>query len=182
MAKVADKDQVGPFGRVPRLERHPARPKAKSRGGKLGRSETVTVKLDPKLRYFAELAARKQRRTVSSFIEWAIEESLKQIQLSEGGTEGGLSHFSWATELWDVDEADRFAKLAFRFPYMLTHDEQMLWKLVRENGFFWWRNADNGTWDIEEEWFHFDRLREHWTTLWEVVRGIADKAILPRLE
>ena len=35
----------------------------KSGGGKLSRSETVTVRLDPKLRYLAELAARIHRRT-----------------------------------------------------------------------------------------------------------------------
>ena len=41
--------------------------KRKGGGGKLARSETVTVRLDPKLRYLAELAARIQRRSVSSF-------------------------------------------------------------------------------------------------------------------
>jgi hypothetical protein len=41
------------------------------------------VRLDPKLRYLAELAARKQRRTVSSFIEWTIEEALKNIYLHD---------------------------------------------------------------------------------------------------
>jgi hypothetical protein len=44
----------------------------KGGGGKLSRSETVTVRLDPKLRYLAELAARLHRRTLSSYIEWAI--------------------------------------------------------------------------------------------------------------
>ena len=48
----------------------------KAGGGKLARSEVVTVRLDPRLRYLANLVARKQRRTLSSFIEWAIEESL----------------------------------------------------------------------------------------------------------
>ena len=38
----------------------------KAGGGKLSRSETVTVRLDPKLRYLAELAARIHRRTLSS--------------------------------------------------------------------------------------------------------------------
>ena len=85
-------------------------------GGKLSRSETVTVRLDPKLRYPAELAARKQRRTLSSFIEWAIEENLKQIYLEE--RLDALSIASESADLWD--EADRFAKLAFRYPQMLT--------------------------------------------------------------
>ena len=56
---------------------HPGPTKRRGGGGKLARSETVTVRLAPKLRYLAELAARKQRRTLSSFIEWAIEETLE---------------------------------------------------------------------------------------------------------
>ena len=56
----------------------------KGGGSKLSRSETVTVRLDQKLRYLAELAARKYRRTLSSFIEWAIEDTFNRIMLSEG--------------------------------------------------------------------------------------------------
>jgi len=52
-------------------------------GGKLNRSETVTIRLDPKLRYLTELAARQQRRTLSSFIEWAIDSALKDVVLRE---------------------------------------------------------------------------------------------------
>ena len=101
-------------------------------GGKLSRTETVTVRLDPKLRYLAELAARKQRRTLSSFVEWAIEEILKTIQLPEGENLASM-----AGALWDVDEPDRFVKLALLYPDMLTHDEQVLWKLITENGYVW---------------------------------------------
>ena len=61
-----------------------AEEKRKGGGGKLARSETVTVRLDPKLRYLAELAARKQRRTVSSFIEWAVEQSFSGVNLYQG--------------------------------------------------------------------------------------------------
>ena len=114
----------------------------------------MTVRLDPKLRYLAELAARKQRRTVSSFIEWAIEESLKQILLCDDATTVNRTLAGRANELWDVDEADRFAKLALRFPHMLTHDEQLVWKLVCEISSFWRRYA-NGTWDIEENMLIF---------------------------
>src|SRR6516165_4850387 len=57
--------------------------KRKGGGAKLVRSETVTVRLDPKLRYLGEIAARKQRRTVSSFIEWAIEDVLRRVSIEE---------------------------------------------------------------------------------------------------
>ena len=133
-------------------------------GGKLTRSETVTVRLDPKLRYLADLAARKQRRTLSSYIEWAIEDSLYRTNLYPNGD---TSLADEATNLWDVDEADRFAKLALRHPDLLTHEEQVRWKLVRENGLLWTGrfagNEKTWTWNIEESSLIFERLREYWS-------------------
>jgi hypothetical protein len=49
----------------------------KSAGSKLNRSTTATIRLTPQLRYMADLAARKHRRTFSSFVEWAVMEALK---------------------------------------------------------------------------------------------------------
>src|SRR3954451_23553485 len=74
----------------------------KTSGSNLSRSEVVTVRLDPKLRYLAELAARKQRRTLSSYIEGAIEESLANFKLN-----GSSSATECSQALWDVDASDR---------------------------------------------------------------------------
>lgn len=160
--------------------------KRKGGGGKLSRTETVTVRLDPKLRYLAELAARKQRRTVSSYIEWAIEESLKYVLIDEDKTFGGQNNKSIADEaanLWDVDDPDRFAKLAIRYPEMLTHEEQTLWKLVRENGVLWKGRYDKGsgewTWNVQESSMIFEHLREHWVKFNAVAKGDAEKDSLP---
>jgi hypothetical protein len=166
-------------------------PKASKRGGggKLSRTETVTVRLDPKLRYLAELAARKQRRTLSSFIEWAIEENLKNIHLDDGG-DSSKSIASQSAELWDVDEPDRFATLAFRYPEMLTHDEQVLWKLIKENECLWFDSPQfltgqygivsvKGPRVIEERSLNFKRLREHWSSFKKVARGDLPKSALP---
>lgn len=158
-----------------------AQQEAKKNGGsKLSRSETVTVRLDPKLRYLAELGSRKLRRTVSSYIEWAIEESLARVYLDEHGHQ---NIYDFSNRLWDVDESDRFAKLAFYFPDLLTHHEQVLWKLVRENGFLWkGRNDDEGSWywEIREEKLVMERLREYWVEFNQVANGEADKSILPK--
>ena len=157
----------------------------KKGGGKLTRSETVTVRLDPKLRYLAELAARKQRRTVSSFIEWAVEDSLGRLMLTDdSGFKARETNLAdEAAYLWDVDEADRFARLALRYPDMLTHDEQVRWKLIRENGYLW-RGHESGadekwTWTVEERSLVYERLREHWSKFVAVAEGLADKSILP---
>jgi uncharacterized protein (DUF1778 family) len=151
-------------------------------GGKLSRSETVTVRLDPKLRYLADLAARTQRRTLSSFVEWAIEEILKTIHLPEDQGELSLSVASQAAVLWDIDEPDRFANLALRYPAMLTHDEQVLWKLIKENGYLWRGHRDKEgqwIWSVREDYLIIERLREYWDAFQRVAYKGADKAELP---
>ena len=103
--------------------------KRRGGGAKATRTETVTVRLDPKLRYLAELAARKQRRTLSSYIEWAVEQSLKEVKLHEGSGYNGDETITVADEaatLWDVDESERFIKLAIGYPALLPHEEQQL--------------------------------------------------------
>lgn len=157
----------------------------KGGGSKLTRTQTVTVRLDPKLRYLAELAARKHRRTLSSFVEWAVAESLSQVLLSEGvgnKKDCDISVMGEAERLWDVDEADRFAKLAINYPEMLNHEEQQLWKLARESDFLWRGSrtiAGGRDWKFDEASFQFSNFRMCWRDFQEVVKGNAEAAGLP---
>lgn len=148
--------------------------KRKGGGGKLARSETVTVRLDPKLRYLAELAARKQRRTVSSFIEWAVEQSFKEVKLYQGtgyNGDGDITIEHAAAGLWDVDDAERFVRLAINYSDLLTHDEQVRWKVLSDSGILSparQRSSINKhvtwRWDILED-FVLPALRREWESL-----------------
>lgn len=156
----------------------------KGGGGKLSRSETVTVRLDPKLRYLAELAARLHRRTLSSYVEWAIEASLDNNVLKHDYNGRGPSIKDDAEYLWDVDEADRFAKLALRYPHLLSHEEQVRWKLIRECPGLW-RGRYTGkpetwTWSVSEESLAFETLRSHWPALCAVADGATAVDTLPK--
>jgi len=156
-------------------------PDKRKGGSKLARSETVTVRLDPKLRYLAELAARKQRRSLSSYIEWAVEDSLAHVTLRED-MHSRTSVGEEASYLWDVDDADRFAKLALRYPDLLTHDEQVRWKLIRESGLLWrgrYGANDKWSWEVKEDGLLYDRLREHWATFCAVADGSRGAEDLP---
>lgn len=159
----------------------------KPKGAKTSRSETVSVRLDPKMRYLAELGARSHRRTLSSFIEWAIEDTLKRISLyHDHGNNFGNSErpsiIDEAEELWDIDEPDRVVSLALTHPSMLTHEEQVLWKLVRENGFFWKGRYEKRewVWKNDSSSIIHDRLRKYWNQFLKVARGEADKDTLPK--
>lgn len=158
--------------------------KKKGAGGSLTRSQVVTVRLDPKLRYLAELAALKQRRTLSSYIEWAVQESLKTVYLAEGSgynNNHGTTVHDEADKLWDVDEPDRFAMLAMHYPELLTHDEQIKWKLIRENGYLWRGRMDDGfwSWQVREDYLILERLREYWDAFCAVSVGDEDASVLP---
>jgi hypothetical protein len=148
--------------------------KRKGGGGKLARSETVTIRLDPKLRYLAELAARKQRRTVSSFIEWAVEQSFSKVELYQGtgyNDDHSITVEQEVARLWDIDDAERFVRLAIRYPDLLTHDEQIRWKLLTDSGILAPARKRSGRshevsweWSILEDYV-FPALRREWESL-----------------
>lgn len=148
------------------------------------KTEIVTVRLDSRLKYLAELAARRQRRPLSSYIEWAVAESLSRVPAAyDPGREGPDTFADEASALWDVDERDRFVKLALRYPDLLDVEEQRLWKLIRENGSLWRGRYSSGNgewqWSVEEAAILWDRLREHWENFKKVARGEAEQSTLP---
>jgi len=154
------------------------------RGSKLNRTEIVTIRLDPRLRYLTELAARKQRRTVSSFIEWAIEQMLNEVMLQEDYSGGGSTTVSVreeASRLWDVDEPDRLVRLATFYPDLLTHEEQVLWKLIQTCGDLWLSEGEKSSRQElpEQPQLDLDSLRTHWDVLKKVASGEEDASILP---
>jgi hypothetical protein len=85
--------------------------------------------------------------------------------------------------LWDLDEADRIVRLAMTYPDLLTHEEQMVWKLIRENGSLWKGKfvGDPPQWtcQIQESSILLDRLRENWSIILAVANGSRPRTDLP---
>lgn len=154
------------------------------------RSETISVRLDPKLRYLAKVAAQKQRRPISSFVEWAVEKSLAFVEIGPDGK----TIADHANYLWDVDEADRLTKLAFNFEELLNHEEQLVWKLIKDNDFFWLFGKDISATSMklpkapgmlnaigwpERGLPDRKKIREYWPLLLAVARGQKPLSALP---
>lgn len=93
------------------------------------RSDTLNMRLDPKLKYLATMAAKYQDRTLSNFIEEAIKRALQP---------GGVNAYDgppaelplWGEGLWDEDEATRFYLLATVQPGLLNGPQARLWALL----------------------------------------------------
>lgn len=161
------------------------------KGGRT-RSSVVTVRFDPQTKYAAELAARKQRRTLSSYIESAIEENVKHITGFNGEfVQGGyvtknlsIAEIAWLT--WDVDEPDRIINLALYVPELLSFEEQQVWKVVSECDYFW-----NGGISIREKInlyenkktiVNYDNIREKWNDILGVIEGKLNVKELKKLD
>jgi hypothetical protein len=89
------------------------------------------MRLNPRLKFIAEFAARKQRRSLANFVEWAIDSALRQTPTDANNLKRTV--YDEGSALWDLDEAERFIRLAEEFIDLLTYDEQVLWDAIRKD-------------------------------------------------
>lgn len=145
-------------------------------GSKLNRSEVISIRLDPKLSYLCEIAARSQRRTKSSFIEKAIERALRKEQITNNET--SLTISSLDDLLWDVEEADRVCKLAVNFHNLLSYEEQRIWKHLRKISRYWLERPDKTIlednklyWPINKKYLNLSKVRADWNLIKDLTEG-----------
>jgi uncharacterized protein (DUF1778 family) len=155
------------------------------------RSQVVGVRLDPRTRYLADVAARVQRRSLSGFIEVAILEALERQKIRPRELHSS-SVIDVADQIWSPSEPRRFIALATRFPELLTYEEQMMWATIEECAYFWpgfWgqsnnvRDQENWRWNTEESEALLDEfVVEQWDKLQKIGAGLATIDILPKRE
>ena len=104
--------------------------KRRSKPG-VSRTEVFAFRMDPRMKYLSELAARKQRRSLANFIEWAVETALEKTMIGEGD-----SLLLQAKKLWDLDPLDRLLRLSEHYPDLLTYEEQMMIRII-ETHCYW---------------------------------------------
>jgi len=159
--------------------------KERSSGGRLSRSETVTIRLDPRLNHLCELAARAQRRTKSSFIEAVIDQAINDIRLDHR-YENSSTIGSQADKLWNIREHERLIALADEAAHLMTLDEQEIWATICENGYFWrgsWSANDTEKvwkWSCEPAKIIHDHVAEYWSEIVKVAAGEAPHEALPK--
>ncbi len=163
--------------------------KAKEQGGgRLTRSETVTIRLDPRLNYLCEIAARVQRRTKSSFIEAVIDEAIHNILLLPRDDPEGLTIGDQADDLWKIREHERLVGLVEIAPHLMTMREQEIWAVICEHGFFWrgkyMQDPDTldeaWTWQCSPDKLISKNVADSWDKIVEIAEGKAESDILPK--
>lgn len=118
----------------------------KKGGGKLGRSEIVQVRLDPKLRYKMEIAGKIKNRTVSSVFE-ELADSLEltvQYKKMSGEDADKSSLKDLVDKVWNRDGVTRFVQLAQRAPHLLSEHESFIWEFISSQSYFWIDSPKSG--------------------------------------
>jgi hypothetical protein len=137
----------------------------KSTGAKTSRSETVSIRLDPRRRYLAEIAARANQVTLSAFIDLCIAQVMANPKgipaVHANDPDGMLAMLSpkWADKFWHPDELHRFVMLASQRFDLLQDAEPIIWLHIRRDQRFW-KGDGRTVGDCD-----FDRLRKEWSAL-----------------
>ena len=116
----------------------------RSKGMRPVRTEIAHIRLEPRMRFAAELGARFQKCSISSFIERALSNFLNTIQVpywvarhAEGKRDKDYEFNEFIDRLWHADEVMRFIKMAQIAPSLLDHEEEFIWEFVQREECFW---------------------------------------------
>lgn len=138
------------------------------------KTETLTLRLDPKVKFMIEVVSRLKRQSITGVVEAAIEELAFDLDVPfhDGGNTENRSVANALTKVWSTDESERFINLCYHLPNLLTFEEQRIWETIKSSPVFVDKNASKigSYWQVEGVG-HLDRshIRIFWNDLLEHV-------------
>lgn len=105
---------------------------------RVGKSETLTIRLDPKTRFVLEYLSRLNGQTITTVVERAIVQTANVQSIpatDEFGSDSGWQDF------WDVSEGARALKLARRSEFFPTFEEERRLAFCEEHWPFFFVNS-----------------------------------------
>lgn len=108
------------------------------------KTETLTLRLDPKIKYTIELMSRVRRQSITSVIEAAVEAVAFDLDTPVviGGKRETWPLANAVSEFWSTDEVARFLGLCAFMPELLTYEEQRIWETIKATPEFWDENIE----------------------------------------
>jgi hypothetical protein len=156
----------------------------KERGARRIGSDTVSVRMEAKLLFALRLAAAKERRTLSGFIEATVAEAARRIMVAQDEQGEPASAWAVAEQIWEADEAKRLMHLATLYPELLTQHEERLWNLIWYSTAFSRERPKRGGSTLYDPAVYIDwgAVEKHWDTLKAVAAEEEQMSALPKGE
>jgi len=149
------------------------------------KTETLTLRLDPKVKMMIEMISRIRRQSITGVVEAAIEEIAFDLDAPffHNNETSNWSLSSAVTEVWSTDESERFINMCYHLPTLLTYEEQRIWETIKASKVFFATDATimETFWEIDGVG-RIDRfnIRIWWSYLLEHVEEHKDsRTIVP---
>lgn len=99
------------------------------------RSETLGLRLDPRMKFALELLARSQRRSISGTVEWCVERIMRSESIEVLGFEVTFEELTW--RVWDVDPIRQLVNLCALAPKLATFEELQTYRVMELTDRLW---------------------------------------------
>lgn len=120
----------------------------KQAAAQVRKTDALSIRIDPRLKYGLDLASRVQRRPVTSVVEWAIAEALANERVRDkNGHEWTLKDASGV--IWSDNELERLLALWFNFPDLLDYEESRQVNVLLRTHELWKDGSPNRYLDFE---------------------------------
>ena len=103
---------------------------------------SITIRVTPRTKFVIDLLTRTQNRSVTAFFEDLVEQAEQRefgyddAGIAADGT-SGIIRKSLIDVLWDVDDLCRLVNLASIAPRFMNYEEQVLWRVIRDEPRLW---------------------------------------------
>ncbi|MCQ3001434.1 hypothetical protein NLO98_16920 [Pseudomonas syringae] len=132
------------------------------------KTETLTLRLDPKIKLMIELISRIRRQSITGVVEAAIDEIAFDLDAPFvlGGEAHTISLGSAVSEIWSTDESERFINLCHFLPSLITYEEQRIWETIKASKYFLVESDDDlaSYWEVPQVGRINRYLLRHWWT------------------
>lgn len=102
------------------------------------KTETLTLRLEPKLKFLIEMVSRLKRQSITGVVESAVEDLAFGLDVTfhdHGATEP-LSMASALANIWSTDESERFLNFCYHLPHLMTYEDQRIWETIKASPVF----------------------------------------------
>lgn len=99
------------------------------------KSETLSIRLDPKTRFILEYLSRIRGQTITTIVERAIVSAASAQKIEDKSQYG--AELGWE-DFWDVSEGVRALKMAEESEFFPTYEEEKRWAFAKYHWPFFW--------------------------------------------
>lgn len=92
------------------------------------KTDALTLRLNPRIKYLIELCSRHDHKTITGVIESSVQMLASHREVDVSGY--GMSLWGAIDFCWSPDECERVVNLIFMVPSLLTHEESCIRSII----------------------------------------------------